>query len=275
MDTRGSPRLGVDVGGTFTDVVLVADGELTTAKVPTTVDQSEGVVRGIDVACERAEVSPETVETFRHATTVATNAMLESAGARTALVTTAGFADVLEIGRQDRPALYDQSVSKPTPLVPPDRRHELDERVTPEGVERPVDPEEVRSLTDRLEEAESVAISLLHAYAHPENEQVVAEILREELDVPVVASHESLAEFREYERTSTTAVDASVTPVIRRYLDRLTERASRRGVEPPQVMQSNGGIAAVENVREHAVTTVLSGPAAGSGGCVAVRVCCQ
>lgn len=266
METRGPPRLGVDVGGTFTDVVLVADGEVTTAKVPTTTDQSEGVVRGIDVACERADVASEAIETFRHATTVATNAMLEATGARTALVTTAGFADVLEIGRQDRPALYDQSVTKPTPLVPPERRYELDERATPEEIEQTVGPEEVRSLANRLEGVESVAISLVHAYAHPENEQVVAEVLRDELDVPVVASHETLAEFREYERTSTAVVDAYVTPVIRRYLDRLTERASARGVGPPQVMQSNGGIAASETVRDHAVTTVLSGPAAGVVG---------
>jgi N-methylhydantoinase A len=265
MDTGRPIQVGVDVGGTFTDVVLVADGGVTTAKVPTTDDQSEGVVRGIEVACEGAGINPKSVDRFRHAMTVATNAMLEGTGAETALVTTSGFGDVLEIGRQDRPALYDHSVKKPEPLVPPDRRYELDERTTPEGIEEPVHSEDVRDVATELD-AESVAISFLHAYAEPENERAAAETLREELNVPVVASHETLAEFREYERTSTTVVDAYVTPVIARYLDRLAERAADRGIDPPKVMQSNGGITDSDRLTEHAVTTVLSGPAAGVVG---------
>jgi len=266
MDERPA-RVGVDVGGTFTDVVLVSEGEVTTAKVPTTADQSDGVLRGIETACERAGVDPWALDQFRHAMTVATNAMLEGTGARTALVTTEGFADVLEIGRQERPSLYDLSARKPAPLVPAGRRYELDERTTTEGVSEAVSESEVRDLADEVGEGvESVAVSLLHAYASPDNEQVVAEILREELDARVVASHETLPEFREYERTSTTAVDASVTPVIASYLDRLARRATDRGVEPPAVMQSNGGIADAATVREHAVTTVLSGPAAGVVG---------
>ncbi|WP_415380608.1 hydantoinase/oxoprolinase family protein [Halosimplex sp. TS25] len=263
---RGA-RLGVDVGGTFTDVALLVDGDLTTAKVPTTEDQSRGVVRGIDVACEAAGVDPSAVEGFRHATTAAVNAVLEGEGARTALVTTEGFGDVLEIGRQDRPALYDLSATKPEPLVPRERRFEVAERATTEGVETPVDPDSVRDLAERLDgDCESVAVSLLHAYAHPKNEQRVAEILREELDVPVSASHEVLAEFREYERTATTVADAYVTPVIDDYLARLTERAAEMDVPAPRVMQSNGGIADAGTVRERAVTTLLSGPAAGVVG---------
>ncbi|WP_435101997.1 hydantoinase/oxoprolinase family protein [Halarchaeum sp. P4] len=261
-------HVGVDVGGTFTDVALSTADGLVTAKVPSTADQSVGVLEGIEAACERAGVDPRTIDAFTHAMTVSTNALLEGDGARAALVTTAGFRDVLELGRQDRPALYDLDAEKPDPLVPRRRRFEVDERATVEGIENPVDEAEVRALADeiRATDAESVAVSLLHAYRHPENERTVAAVLREELDVPVSASHEVLAEFREYERTATTAADAYVTPAIDAYLGRLEERAVERGVPTPRVMQSNGGIAAAETVREHAVTTALSGPAAGVVG---------
>ena len=257
-------RLGVDVGGTFTDVVLLADG-VTTAKVPTTADQSEGVLAGVEAACEAAGVDPPDVEGFRHGMTVATNALLEGEGAETALVTTEGFRDVLAIGRQDRPALYDIDAGKPDPLVPRQRRYEVDERATVEGVERAVDEDEVRDLAAGIA-ADSVAVSLLHAYAHPDNERRVAATLREELDATVVASHETLAAFREYERTATTVADAYVTPVIADYLGRLETRARDRGLPAPRVMQSNGGIAEGETVREHGVHTALSGPAAGVVG---------
>ncbi|GGM59607.1 N-methylhydantoinase A [Halarchaeum rubridurum] len=262
-------RVGVDVGGTFTDVVLhTADGGLVTAKVPSTADQSVGVVRGIETACERAGIAPADVDAFAHAMTVSTNALLEGDGARTALVTTAGFRDVLELRRQDRPSLYDLDAEKPDPLVPRRRRFEVDERVTVDGVETAVDEADVRALADEIRacEAESVAVSFLHAYRHPENERTAAAVLREELDVPVSASHEVLAEFREYERTSTTAVDAYVTPAIDDYLGRLDDEVTERGVPTPRVMQSNGGISSSETVREHAVTTALSGPAAGVVG---------
>jgi N-methylhydantoinase A len=260
-------RLGVDVGGTFTDVVLVVDGEVTTAKVPTTAEQSDGVLAGIEAACERAGIEPTAIEQFRHAMTVTTNAMLEETGARTALVTTAGFGDVLEIGRQERPALYDLSARKPAPLVPAERRYEIDERATTDGIEQAVERSAVQEVAAAIGDGtDSVAVSLLHAYAHPDNERQVAEVLREETDATVVASHETLPEFREYERTSTTVVDAYVTPVLEEYLDRLRERATARGVAAPRVMQSNGGIADADALREHAVTTVLSGPAAGVVG---------
>ncbi|QLH77309.1 hydantoinase/oxoprolinase family protein [Halosimplex rubrum] len=260
-------RLGVDVGGTFTDVALVVDGELTTAKVPTTDDQSSGVVAGIEAACNAAGVDPSAVVGFRHATTAAVNAVLEGAGARTALVTTEGFADAVEIGRQDRPDLYDLSAEKPEPLVPRERRFEVAERTTTEGIERAVDPDGIRELADALDgNCESVAVSFLHAYAHPDNERRAAEILREELAVPVSASHEVLAAFREYERTATTVADAYVTPTVDDYLARLSERAADLALPPVRVMQSNGGIADAETVRERAVTTLLSGPAAGVVG---------
>lgn len=266
--TRRDIRIGVDVGGTFTDVVLFADNTLETAKVPTTDDQSVGVLAGIEKVCDRASIDPDEIETFAHATTVSVNALLERTGAQTALVTTAGFRDVLEIGRQDRPALYDLAAEKPDPLVPRRRRFTVDERTTPAGVKREVDPDAVRELAADIEktDAESVAVCLLHSYAHPANERTVASVLREELNVPVSASAEVLAEFREYERMSTTTVDAYVTPTISSYVSRLVDRTTDTGIPAPRIMQSNGGIADVPTVRDHAVTTVLSGPAAGVVG---------
>lgn len=266
-----SIRIGVDVGGTFTDVVLVTPDGLFTAKVPSTPDQSEGVITGIERACARGGVAPQEIDAFSHAMTVATNALLEETGAKTALVTTAGFRDVLEIARQDRPDLYDLDTERPQPLVPRRRRFEIDERATPEGIDRAVDETAVRELAGVLDdrEIESVAVCLLHAYAHPENEQRVESVLRDELDVPVSVSHDVLAEFREYERTSTTVVDAYVTPVIDSYLRRLEDRASELGVPVPSVMQSNGGVVTASTARTTAVTTALSGPAAGVVGATA------
>ncbi|PCR91453.1 hydantoinase/oxoprolinase family protein [Natrinema ejinorense] len=267
----GDTRIGVDVGGTFTDVALSVDDQLVTAKVPTTDDQHVGVLEGLRKACDRAGIEPTEIDGFAHAMTVSVNALLERGGAKTALVTTDGFRDVLEIGRQDRPELYDLEAEKPEPLVPRDRRFEVDERTTVDGVERPVDAEAVRDLAATLRErdVEAVAVCLLHAYADPENERLVAETLREELEAPVSASHEVLAEFREFERTSTTAVDAYVRPAIDRYVGRLVEEAHEAGLPAPRIMQANGGIADPETVRDHAVTTTLSGPAAGVVGAAA------
>jgi len=261
------PSIGVDVGGTFTDVVLVTSEGVTTAKVPTTGDQSEGVEEGIERACESAGIEPSEIGGFRHAMTVGTNALLEGEGARTALVTTAGFADVLAIGRQSRPSLYDLTERNPEPLVPAKRRYEVSERASESGIEKRVDEADVRALAEDIgDDIDSVAISFLHAYAQPENERKAAEILREETDTNVVASHEVLPEFREYERTATTVADAYVTPVISSYLGRLVDRVETRGVATPRVMQSSGGIADTDRIREHAVTTALSGPAAGVVG---------
>lgn len=261
-----TPHVSVDVGGTFTDVALITANGLTTAKVPSTADQSDGVLAGIEKACREADIDPRDIQTFTHAMTVSVNALLERDGAETAIVTTEGFRDVVEIGRQTRPSLYDLSAERTPPLVPRRRRFELDERATTDGIERAVDPEDVDALASQLDGVESVAISLLHAYSSPDNEAVVAEGLRDRLDVPVSASHEVLPAFREYERTSTTAVDAYVRPAIDAYLGELIERASDAGLPAPRVMQSNGGIAAAETVRKRAVTTVLSGPAAGVVG---------
>ncbi|WP_247007255.1 hydantoinase/oxoprolinase family protein [Halorientalis litorea] len=266
MDAEVS--IGVDVGGTFTDVVLLVGDDRTTAKVPTTEDQSEGVLAGVETACAAADCPAAAVDSFRHAMTVSVNALLEGTGARTALVTTEGFADVLEIGRQDRPALYDLDAEKPDPLVPRERRFEVRERATPEGVETVPDEGAVREIAEDVaaSDAESVAVSFLHAYAAPDNERTVAATLRETLDVPVTTSHDVLATFREYERTATTVAEAYVTPAIADYLGRLQSRATDRGLPAPRVMQSNGGIADAGTVSDHAAATVLSGPAAGVVG---------
>lgn len=264
--------VGVDVGGTFTDVTLLVGGELFTAKVPTTEDQSDGVMAGIEKACREAGIVPADLEAFSHAMTVSVNALLEGSGAKMALVTTEGFRDVLEIGRQDRPSLYDLEAEKPTPLVPRRRRYEVAERATTEGIERAVDEADVTRVAEEIRDdgAEAVAVALLHAYAHPENEIRVARTLRDELDVPVSASHEVLAEFREYERTSTTVVDAYVRPAIDRYIGHLSERATDAGIPQPRIMQANGGITDADTVRQNAVLTVLSGPAAGVVGASAM-----
>jgi N-methylhydantoinase A len=265
----GGTRVGVDVGGTFTDVVLVtADDELVTAKVPSTDDQSVGVIEGIEKACEEAGIETREIGEFTHAMTVSVNALLERDGAKTALVTTEGFRDVLEIGRQARPSLYDLDAEKTPPLVPRRRRFEVGERARADGVTEPLAEADVDAVAESIAEADvdAVAVSFLHSYAHPENERRAAELLRERLDVPVSASHEVLAEFREYERTSTTVADAFVTPKIDSYVGRLAERVEDYGVPEPQIMQSNGGVADADTVREHAVTTALSGPAAGVVG---------
>ncbi|WP_144799785.1 hydantoinase/oxoprolinase family protein [Halorubrum depositum] len=265
-------RIGVDVGGTFTDAALLVGDDLTTAKVPTTTPQNAGVLDGIREACAAAGIDPTDVDAFAHATTASVNALLERDGARTALVTTTGFRDVLEIGRQTRPSLYDLRAEKAPPLVPRRRRFEVDERATTGGTERAVDAEAVRDLADEIaaSDAESVAVSLLHAYAHPENEAAVADVLREELSVPVSASHDVLPEFREFERTATTVADAYLTPELDAYLGRVVAGARDLGLPAPRVMRSNGGVADAATVRDSAVTTVLSGPAAGVVGAAAV-----
>jgi N-methylhydantoinase A len=264
-----SIRLGVDVGGTFTDVALLTGtGALITAKVPSTRDQSEGVLRGIEKACRSAEILPDDIDEFIHSMTVSVNALLEETGARTALITTRGFRDILEIGRQNRPDLYDIDVERPAPLVPRRRRLEIPERATVDGIQQPIDESDVDELANRLEAlaVESIAVCFLHAYAYPDNERRAAELLRNRLDAYVSVSHEVLAEFREYERTSTTVIDAYLRPELDAYLSTLEDRAIDTGLPVPRVMQANGGIAHLSTVRRRAVTTVMSGPAAGVVG---------
>jgi N-methylhydantoinase A len=192
--------LGVDVGGTFTDAVLVAGGRVVSAKAPTTPgDQSEGVLAAIAAALERAGRTAEEVGSFAHGMTVATNALLEGKGARTALVATEGFTDVVELGRQARKDLYRLCAAHPAPLVPPERRVAAPERATPEGVVRPLGTDGTRAIATALERLapEAVAVCLLHADRFPEHERAIAATLRNQLPgVHVSLSHEVVGTFR-------------------------------------------------------------------------------
>src|SRR6476646_2681270 len=191
--------LGVDVGGTFTDAVLLDEGEVHTAKVPTTPgDESSGVMRAIEDVMERAGAVPGDVEAFAHGMTVGTNALLEERGARTALIATRGFADILEIGRQDRPQLYRLCAPKPRPLIERELRFEATERTGPRGVVEPMSEEEPGRLAELVRDsgAEAVAICLLFSYFDPSHERRIAEHLRSELaGVHVSTSHEVLPRF--------------------------------------------------------------------------------
>jgi N-methylhydantoinase A len=205
-------RLGVDVGGTFTDLVALVEGGLITAKVPTTPGNQ---ARGVVAALELVRPAVGAVASLAHGSTVATNALLERRGARTALVTTEGFRDVIEIGRQNRPALYDLTRDRPPALVPRELRFTVRERMGRDGVLVPLDEESVRAAVDacRAAEVEAVAVCLLFGFLHPEHEQKIGTALREALPgLQISLSSEVLPEFREYERCSTTVANSYLTP---------------------------------------------------------------
>jgi N-methylhydantoinase A len=262
--------LGVDVGGTFTDAVLASGGGVFTAKVPTTpADQSEGVMAAVWLALDRAGLDPGAVASFAHGMTVATNALLEERGARTALIATEGFTDVLELARQNRPHLYRPCEAPPVALVPPELRFGAVERNSPRDVITPLDERALASVLDRLADAEveSVAICLLHSWARPEHERRVAQLVHARLvGVHVSTSHDLLPVFREYERTSTTVIDAYLSPLLAGYLERLSGRAEEAGLPEPEIMRSNGGLASAAEAGRHGAWAVLSGPAAGAVG---------
>ncbi|MBI2886950.1 MAG: hydantoinase/oxoprolinase family protein [Chloroflexi bacterium] len=255
--------LGVDIGGTFTDFVLVSGSRLTIHKVPSTpADHAEAFLAGLRELGDAAQG-----EAIVHGTTVATNALLERRGARTALVTTRGFRDVLAIGRQTRPALYALEPRRPAPLVPRELRFEVDERVDHQGrVLQPLDTASLGGILQALRQqgVESVAVCLLFSFLHPEHERQVAEVLRA-AGFSVSPSYLVLPEFREYERTSATVVNAYVSPIMERYLDHLEQQLPAQG-GPLRVMQSNGGIITAGAAKAAAARTVLSGPAAGVVG---------
>jgi len=262
--------LGVDVGGTFTDAVLVDGEEIHTAKLPTTAgDQSAGVMAAVEAVLRRAGAEAGAVSVFAHGMTVGTNALLEESGARTALISTRGFADVLEIARQDRPHLYRPCAPKPAPLVPAERSFEAAERVGPEGVLEPLCADEPERLAELVREsgAESVAVCLLFSYLDPSHERALAAALRERLEgVHVSASHEVLPRFREFERCSTTVIDAYLSPLLGRYLGSLGGASAKAGLPRPLVMQSSGGVAAADEAARAGAWSVLSGPAGGAVG---------
>src|SRR4051812_32163077 len=234
--------LGVDVGGTFTDaVVALEDGTLVTAKAPSTPeDQSRGVMAAIEAALEKAGRAPNEVTTFAHGMTVATNALLEGKVARTALIATEGFTDVVALGRQARADLYRLCAAHPAPLAPPERRIPARERCTPDGVLRPLEGLEELVAAVRDTGAEAVAVCLLHAYAHPEHERAIGQALT---GVHVSLSHEVVGTFREYERAATTEVDAALSPLLGSYLRALAGAAREASLPEPAIMQSSGGLA--------------------------------
>src|SRR5881275_887776 len=252
--------LGVDVGGTFTDAVLVDDGRIATAKVLTEARQERSVVAAARAAGATA------VERFAHGTTVATNALLERKGARTAFVTNAGFEHLLHLRRQTRAELYRPCADWPQPLVPLERCHGVRGRLSPEGETEALD---LSTLPDI--QADAVAVCLLHSYRDTKHERAVAEELRRRLpDARVVASHEVAPEFREYERASTTATDAYLGPAVSRYLGALTDACRAAGLPEPLVMRSSGGVATPTEAAAHPATILVSGPAAGVVGAARV-----
>jgi N-methylhydantoinase A len=263
--------LGVDVGGTFTDAVLVGnDGTTFTAKAPSTPDEQEaGVLAAIEAVLERVGAHPAQVRRFAHGMTVATNALLEGRGARTALVATEGFTDIVALGRQARPSLYRLCEAAPRPMAPPELRFGAPERMGPDGPLRELDPHATEALLDRLAQAkpEAVAVALLHSYAHPRHERRLGELIAERIpDAHLSLSHELVGTFREYERACTTEVDAALSPLLGAYLRRLGAWAGKLGLPAVQVMQSSGGLTDERRAADHAALTVLSGPAGGVGG---------
>jgi N-methylhydantoinase A len=260
--------LGVDVGGTFTDAVLFDGKTVRAAKVPTAANQEESVL-----AAARA-VGASDVARFAHGTTVATNALLERRGARTAFVGNAGFEHLLHLRRQTRAHLYRLCAPQPEPLVPLERCHGVEGRFAPDGELVPLD---LSTLPD-IGDAEAVAVCLLFAFRDARHEVAVAEELRaRHPGVHVVASHEIAPEFREYERASTTAADAYLAPVSARYLRALAGAAREGGLPEPLVMLSSGGVATIDEAAAHPATILVSGPAAGvvGAGLVARRAGCE
>ncbi|HWW14617.1 MAG TPA: hydantoinase/oxoprolinase family protein [Candidatus Dormibacteraeota bacterium] len=287
MPRRPQPlRVAIDTGGTFTDCVWIQQGRLRMLKVfSTPADPSQAIVEALRKINHKGELI------LLHGTTVGTNTLLERKGARTALITTAGFEDAIEIGRQARPKLYDFFFDRVEPLVPADLRFGIEERTASDGeILTAPTPADLKTLTSeiRAKHTESIAISLLFSFANPKNEQAIAEALKS-LGVPLSLSHEILPEFREYERTSTVVMNAYLQPVMQRYLENLESRTrdlveERRfsaaksphkdvGASAPAprtfVMQSTGGITALAAAAREPVRTVLSGPAGGVVGAAA------
>ncbi len=265
-------RVATDIGGTFTDIAFCEVDERTGAvslvqswKCDTVPDD---LTAGVMDAIHGAGLSARQIGYFAHGTTVVINTLTERKGAKTGLITTRGFRDVLEIARGNRPDLFNFRFRKPPPFVPRYLRQEVDERTTYKGaVEMPLDPAPIAEILDafKADGVEAVAVSFLHAYANPANEIAAVEAVRSYWpEVPVVASHQTTREWREYERTNTAVLSAYVAPVANRYLTSLEERLQKDGMNaPPYIMQSNGGVSTVHQARENPITIVESGPASG------------
>ena len=266
--TQQTHRLGIDIGGTFTDIVLIGDdGTVLTQKVPSTPDNyAEGIVTGL------APLLPRQITEVVHGTTVATNTILERKGALTGLITTKGFRDVLEIGRLRYPRLYDLTWEKPMPLVSRRLRREVEERIGANGeIVQPLDIEEAREVVRWMlaQNIESLAVCLINAYINPDHERQLGELIRELApDLPLSLSCDVLPEIKEYERTSTTVINAYLQPVVSSYLHSLSDQLNQQLTHtddalPLYVMQSNGGVMSAESAAEMPIHIIESGPAAG------------
>lgn len=262
-------RIGIDIGGTFTDVALVdeAIGRIGVAKVLTTPsDLTDGVIGALETAMRRYDIRAAQVELLSHATTVVTNAILGENGARAALITTRGFRDVLELRRSARANLYDLFQDAPAQLIPRRRRFEITERIGADGaVVTPIAEDEIDALLATLKQTrvEAVAVALLFSFLNPEHERMLGARLRMKLNVPIYLSSEVLPEIKEFERTSTTAICAYVGPILSSYLERLLHLTSARALPPLHVMGSNGGMLEAAEVMAMPALAVESGPAAG------------
>jgi len=270
---RGGVRIGVDIGGTFTDIVLAReDGLLLVRKVSSTPDDpGRAVVTGLAALLDHAGVAPREVVEIVHGATVASNTILQKKGARTGLITTRGFRDILEIGRIRTPDLYDLTWDKPVPLVERRFRLEVDERIAADGsIVRPLDRAGLLGAAERLVAmgVDAIALCFINSYANPAHERQAEGLLRERYpELPLCCSYRILPEIKEYERTSTTVVNAYLLPVMRRYLGNLTAGLTRIGIEAPLlVVASNGGVLGAAAVGEKPVFAVGSGPAAGVSG---------
>ena len=261
-----SLRVGVDIGGTFTDAIAISDtGEISTAKALTT---SGRLADGVLSAIESLNIDVSNIDYFVHGTTAGLNAFLEKRGARVALITTRGFRDVYEIGRANRPDMYNLKYKSPRPLIERRDRFEVTERLTSGvTVHTPVDMNEIKELVPHLKaNYDAVAIVLLHSYKNPIHEQEIAKYLTSALpNLSIVTSSVVAPEWREYERTSTTAISAYIAPIINEYLHELGTRLKEVGLAPElKVMQSNGGVMSAITARSKPVQTLLSGPVGGT-----------
>ncbi|HEX3217237.1 MAG TPA: hydantoinase/oxoprolinase family protein [Aestuariivirgaceae bacterium] len=271
MAGRPDIKLAADIGGTFTDIVLDVAGKRLSGKVLTTPEAPEqGVLDGIDAVLKQAALSPADVGVFIHGTTLATNALIERKGARTAMITTEGFRDIIEQGYEKRFDHYDLMIDRPEPLVPRIRRFTIRERLSADGdVLIPLDESAVAPIGRKLrtDAVGAVAVCLLHAYAHDDHERRVRELLRPLLDdrVTICLSSEVAPEIREYERFSTTVANAYVRPLMSGYLNRLASELAHRGLEAPFfLMMSGGGLTTLETAARFPIRLVESGPAGGA-----------
>ena len=267
---RSNWRLGVDIGGTFTDVVLEGGNEVFSTKVLTTYDAPENaILDGLSQVCGKAHIDPAEITQIIHGTTLATNALIERRGARTALITTEGFRDVIEMRTESRFEQYDLNLTLPEPLLPRQRRYTLRERVGADGdVLVALDRNDIESLADELALAgyDSVAIGFLHSYLNPAHERMVRDVLSRKLpDMMVSLSSDVSPQMREYERFNTTIANAYIKPLMKSYLDRLADRLENAGTTCPIfLMHSGGGIISLASAAEFPVRLVESGPAGGA-----------